>query len=182
MSLRIIGGLFKGRTLTAPKSSRTRPTQGMLREALFNICQHQVQGARFLDLFAGSGAMGLEALSRGALHATFIERDRQALSALRENIALLQVASQTTVMGYDATKSLKHLKDPFDLIYIDPPYDRSASVEIEALLSFNLLKPEGWLFLEERAGSQSAHPNFARLHFEKSRHFGEAMLHQYRLS
>ncbi len=121
MSLRIIGGKYKGRVLKAPKGSATRPTHGMLRESVFNICQNEIAGARFLDLFAGSGAMGLEALSRGASHITLVENDRHALASIRENIAVLQAASQTTVIAGQAKRVLKQLSFPFRYHLHRPP-------------------------------------------------------------
>lgn len=85
MTLRVIAGKYKGRSLKTPKATSTRPTQGMLREAVFNICQNEIEGAFFLDLFAGSGAMGFEAISRGAMKATLVEQNRQAQLCIKEN-------------------------------------------------------------------------------------------------
>ncbi len=148
MTLRILGGKFKGRLLKSPNEKTTRPTQGVMRAAVFNICQHEIQGARFLDVFAGSGAMGLEALSRGASHATFIEKDRLAASCIEENIKLLQVTDQTDVFPTQATIALNKLKEPFDIIYIDPPYDTSIEEVVETILHQELLS--SLLFIEER--------------------------------
>lgn len=182
MSLRIIGGQFKGRILKTPKGSGTRPTQGMLRESVFNICQNEIQGARFLDLFAGSGAMGLEALSRGASHITLVENDRRAISSIRENIAILQAASQTTLITSDVVRALKQLSSPFDIIYIDPPYDTPVLPLIEKLLAQNLVETNGVLFIEERKCPHPSSFDFPQLSKICSRRFGEALLHQYRFS
>jgi 16S rRNA (guanine966-N2)-methyltransferase len=183
MSLRIIGGKYKGRVLKAPKGSATRPTLGMLRESVFNICQNEIAGARFLDLFAGSGAMGLEALSRGASHITLVENDRHALASIRENIAALQAASQTTLIAGQAKRALKRLTSPFDIIYIDPPYDMPILPFIEELLARNLIEQSGILFIEERSGIHAPIsldvPELSKI---SSRRFGEALLHQYRFS
>jgi 16S rRNA (guanine(966)-N(2))-methyltransferase RsmD len=155
----------------------------MLRESVFNICQNEIAGARFLDLFAGSGAMGLEALSRGAAHITLVENDRQALSTIRENIAALQAASQTTLIAGQAMRALKHLASPFDIIYIDPPYETPILPFIEELLARNLIETSGILFIEERSGSHAPIsldvPELSKI---GSRQFGEALLHQYRFS
>ena len=182
MSLRIIAGQFKGRSLRAPKGPSTRPTQSMLRESVFNICQHEIQGARFLDLFAGSGAMGLEALSRGALHATFVESDRRAIASIRENIATLQVASETTLITSNAEQALKHLFSPFHIIYVDPPYDKPVVPYIKELLDRNLIAPDGILFIEERNRPNPPSLHFPELILISTRRFGEALLHQYRFS
>jgi len=182
MSLRIIGGQFKGRILKAPKGLSTRPTQGMLRESVFNICQNEIQGAHFLDLFAGTGAMGLEALSRGARHATLVESDRKALSSIRENIAILQVASQTTLIACDAKHAVKRLSGSFDIIYIDPPYHTPAAPFVEELIARGHVAEAGILFMEERNHPNPSPPHFSLLYLAGSRRFGEALLHQYRFS
>ncbi len=178
--MKIIAGQFKGRFLKTPKGSATRPTQGMVREAVFNICQNEIAGARFLDLFAGSGAMGLEAISRGALHATFIEKDRNALSSIRQNIIELEIASQTTIIPADANSAIPKLKDPFQIIYVDPPYEMDAKPLIEKILSQHLLIQNGLLFLEVRFQSNQTPPEFAGLKQISSRRFGDALLHEYR--
>jgi 16S rRNA (guanine(966)-N(2))-methyltransferase RsmD len=139
MTLRIFGGQFKGRVLKSPKSETTRPTQGIVREAVFNICQELTQGARFLDLFAGSGAMGLEALSRGASHATFVERDKHSVSCLKENLTLLNLTDRAQVFPIDAHAALNKITQSFDIIYIDPPYDTPVLPFIDAILSHKLL-------------------------------------------
>jgi 16S rRNA (guanine966-N2)-methyltransferase len=183
MSLRIIAGQFKGRLLKAPKGPSTRPTQGMLREAVFNICQNEVEGARFLDLFAGSGAMGLEALSRGATHITLVEQNRQAIACIKENIQFLQVASQTTLIPTEAKRALSLLTKEgalFDIVYIDPPYDISLSLE----LLLPLLAPNALVFLEERYDpkKQASPPHIAGLQHQDTRRFGIALLSRFRTS
>lgn len=181
MTFRIIAGQFKGRILKAPKNSSTRPTQGVLREAVFNICQNEIEGARFLDLFAGSGAMGLEALSRGAAHATFVDNDKQALTSIRENIAILQIASRTAVIANDAIFVLKRLfSSCFDIVYIDPPYDVSIIPFVEELLAHRLLAPNGLLFIEERYRRDYTPLSSSSLsQIGKARRFGNALLHVY---
>ena len=99
--LQIIGGKHKKRKLVAPTSGLLRPTTSQLRESVFNICQHRIEGVRFLDLFAGSGAMGLEALSRGAAHATFVERGSFSLKSIKKNIITLGELKHTTVVPGD---------------------------------------------------------------------------------
>jgi len=180
MSLRIVDGLFRGRILKSPKGEQTRPTTSMLREAVFNICAEWSEGARFLDLFAGSGAMGLEAISRGASFATFIEKDRQSAQCIRENISLLGVEEKAQVLTLDAKRALSALMSPYDLIYIDPPYEKEVPEIITAILAKNLLAPRGILFLEERF--QAKAPTFSHLELEISRRYGIAHLHQFRHS
>lgn len=177
MTLRIISGLFKGRLLKAPKGPSTRPTQGMLREAVFNICQNEIENARFLDLFAGSGAMAFEALSRGALHATLVESNRNALACLQDNIRTLQIESQATLIPAPAERALSRLtkeKALFDIVYLDPPYDKQ--VELESLLP--LLALPSILFLEERYDPKKKPKSyeFPQLKLRDRRRFGIALL------
>jgi 16S rRNA (guanine(966)-N(2))-methyltransferase RsmD len=176
MSLRIIAGKFKGRPLKAPKGKATRPTQGMLREAVFNICQNEIHGARFLDLFAGSGAMGLEALSRGAVLASFVEQNKFALRSIRENGEELGVLSEMQILPLSFEKAMLFFKKQgaqFDLIYIDPPYDLAA--DLSAIPS--ILAPHGTVFLEERFNPKgNPKAKMAALYAKDQRRFGEALL------
>lgn len=170
--MRVIGGKFKGHPLKAPKGSSTRPTQGMLREAVFNICQNEVEGARFLDLFAGSGAMGIEALSRGASEVTFVEQNKGAVLCIKENLAPLQTQARLLVTPFSrAVALLIEEKAQFDLIYVDPPYNMS--VELRTLLP--LLAKEAILFLEE--GHKTAKcEEIPGLTIKSTRRFGAAFL------
>ncbi|HSX25510.1 MAG TPA: 16S rRNA (guanine(966)-N(2))-methyltransferase RsmD [Chlamydiales bacterium] len=181
MTLRIIGGKYKGLLLKTPKSTSTRPTQGMLREAVFNICQNQINDARFLDLFAGSGAIGFEALSRGASHVTFVEQNKIAIACLKENIAKLNVALQTQLLPLPAARALPFLakQSKFNLVYIDPPYDTPFQSLLEGLKP--LLAPHATVFIEERHSPkiQQTPPEFPFLQLIDSRRFGIALLHQY---
>lgn len=181
MTLRIIAGLFKGRLLKTPKGPTTRPTQGMLREAVFNICQNKIENARFLDLYAGSGAMAFEALSRGAKLATLVESNRFAISCIRSNIALLKVENQTTLIPLDAEIALGRLALPFDIIYIDPPYGKPVAELLEKILSRSLMVPGSTLFVEERYNPKKKVNPFESkdLVLIDSRRFGTALLHQY---
>lgn len=177
MTLRLIAGAFKGRLLKTPKGPSTRPTQGMLREAVFNICQNEIGGARFLDLFAGSGAMALEALSRGAAHATLVEQNREAISCIKENIGALKVESQTTLIPTDAAKALSILEKqsaPFNIVYIDPPYDKPLA--LAPLIP--LLAPDALVFIEERFDPKKPHKPFEIPHLQlrDTRRFGIALL------
>lgn len=181
MTLRIIAGKYKGRFLQTPKVTSTRPTQGMLREAVFNICQMHIEGARMLDLYAGSGAMGLEALSRGASHCTFVESKREAIACIHKNIHELDVAKETTVISINAERALKQLSGPFDLVYIDPPYNVPIAPILDLLLSKQILNPGAILFLEERYNPKEKAKVYTSLQLElkSSRRFGPAWLHEY---
>lgn len=124
--MRIIAGTFKGRRLTAPTWDGLRPTSDKLRETLFNIVAPRIEGARVLDGFAGTGAVGLEALSRGAAHVTFIERDRRAAALITRNAAVCGAEGRYTIDCGDVATVLRRSYDPlFDLILLDPPYDHA---------------------------------------------------------
>jgi 16S rRNA (guanine966-N2)-methyltransferase len=121
--LRIIGGKFAGRDLTSPNDFRVRPTAEHVRAAVLDLVGADVTGARVLDLFAGTGALGLEALSRGAAHADFVETRPSSLHALRANIAALRVRERVRVFKKDALPFAAALKaDSYDLAFVDPPY------------------------------------------------------------
>jgi 16S rRNA (guanine966-N2)-methyltransferase len=122
--LRVVAGHLRGRRLTAPPGCGTRPTSDRVREALFSILG-PLGGARVLDLFAGSGALGIEALSRGARHATFVDRDARALAAIRRNLAALELDS-ATVHRRDVRTFLSAASGPWDIVFLDPPYDDAA--------------------------------------------------------
>ena len=123
--MRIIAGTFRSRTLEAPAGLATRPTSDRLRETLFNVLSPRMAGARFLDLYAGSGAVGLEALSPGAGHVDFVERAEPALRALRANLARLGVAAGFRIHGAGVGAVLRKMKPgaAFDVVFLDPPYD-----------------------------------------------------------
>jgi 16S rRNA (guanine966-N2)-methyltransferase len=170
--LKIIGGTYRNRLLKAPKSDTTRPTLAVLRKAVFDILQPTIAEATFLDLFAGSGLMGLEALSRGAAHATFVEHHPTALRAIKENISMLKVQDQCAILALDAQRALRTFakkKYQFDIIYMDPPY-----AVAEKIL------PEYLLFIEARAPAKPPGIALTAMHFVNSRTFSDTVLHQYR--
>ena len=122
--MRIVAGELRGRKIVAPVGDTTRPTTDMAREAIFNALTSMdvITDARILDLFAGSGALGIEALSRGAAHCTFIERDKDALTSLQETITKLDLTSRATVVRADAISGLARYSD-IDFVLADPPYE-----------------------------------------------------------
>lgn len=131
--IRIIAGDFKGRRLKTPATDKVRPTADRVREAWFSILQRWIRGARVLDLYAGSGALGLEALSRGAISADFVEVRRASLTALKANIAALKVEDRVTVHRADALKFAEQLHSgQYDVVFADPPYDTDAAARLVA--------------------------------------------------
>jgi 16S rRNA (guanine966-N2)-methyltransferase len=120
--MRIIAGRLKGRRLETPEWVGLRPTSDRLRETLFNVLAPRIQGARFLDAFAGTGAVGLEALSRGAAHVTFVEQDRRAWRLIEENLARCGVHDRYAIIRAGFKAAAQELAGPFDLVFLDPPY------------------------------------------------------------
>jgi 16S rRNA (guanine(966)-N(2))-methyltransferase RsmD len=147
--MRIIAGTYRSRTLEAPAGLATRPTSDRLRETLFNVLAPRIEGAAFLDLYAGSGAVGIEAMSRGAGQATFVERTPAALKVLRANLASLGLTAGFRIAPGGVAAFLRRPDRgvSFDLIFLDPPYD--ASTEYATALS--LLGGAAGGFLAERA-------------------------------
>ncbi len=120
--MRVIAGEFRGRRLVAPKGDIARPTTDRVKEAMFGVLQFGITGARVLDAFAGSGALGIEALSRGAAHVDFIEKEPMCLKALEENLKAVGAGNAHVHRG-DALRLLPKLPGPYDLLLLDPPYD-----------------------------------------------------------
>jgi len=128
MSLRIIGGALKGKRLYSVRDMSIRPTADRLRESIFNILSHRVLDAVVLDLFAGTGALGIEALSRGAASALFVDNRKEALSVLKRNIDSCMLNQKANIVKWNVKQNLNCIrskKQTFDLIFLDPPYDRN---------------------------------------------------------
>ena len=174
--MRITGGEFGGRNLKVPKSDAIRPTQDRVREALFNIIQCEIAGADFLDLFAGSGAVGLEALSRGAKSVTFVETNRRHIAVLKENVDATsssrqnkdgsnpvgrgEDAASTSVVAADCYHWLASYSGPgFSIGFADPPYalgeERGYAQVLASMLARNVIRPGG-LFIAEMTAVQKA--------------------------
>ena len=150
--MRIIGGAHKGRRLSTPRWEGLRPTSDRLRETLFNILAPRVEGARVLDGCAGTGAVGLEALSRGAAHAVFIDSDPRAVALIRRNVAACGLADRCSVRRAALPGALRQLAPAaFDLVLLDPPYD---APDVGAMLAASAacLAPEGRLVIEHARG------------------------------
>jgi 16S rRNA (guanine966-N2)-methyltransferase len=162
--MRIVGGRFRGRVLAGPRSDAIRPTSDRLRETIFNVLAHAyddpVAGARVLDLFAGTGAMGLEALSRGAAFALFVDEGAQARGLVRENIERLGVGGQCRVFRRDALRmGAAAPNEPFSLVFCDPPYGRElAPRALRSCAEGGWLAPGALIVVEEAQGNALALP------------------------
>ena len=157
--MRIVGGRFKGRALQGPRGDGIRPTSDRLRESLFNILAHShgdpVPGARVIDLFAGTGALGLEAISRGADFALLVDDGAQARALIRENVEALGLGGVTRIFRRDARRLGDAPPGPaYDLAFLDPPYDRGlAEPALTSLARGGWLKPDALAVVEESAAA-----------------------------
>ena len=135
--MRITGGTHRSRILKTLSGRLVRPTSDRVRQALFNIVGERLEGARVLDLFAGTGSLGLEALSRGAAAAVFVDKDRRAVEIVRENVEALGLADKTKILCFDLLESPKRLlslERPLDVVFLDPPYVLTGSVGVDSKL------------------------------------------------
>ncbi len=167
--MRIVGGRLRGRALAAPKSRAIRPTADRLREALFNILIHAygdpVTGARVLDLFAGTGALGIEGISRGAAFALFVDDGAEARGLLRESVATLGLGGSTRIFRRDATSlGEAHPVEPFSLAFLDPPYGQGlAEKALTSAYAGGWLTPNALVVVEEAVGAFAAPDGFAEI-------------------
>ena len=145
--MRVIAGEFRSRRLKSIPGAATRPTSDRLRETLFDILQAHIEGARFLDAYAGTGAVGIEALSRGAAHAIFLERGRNALEAIRENLDSLELGPRATVVAGPVLLALN--RHDADIVFLDPPYDQER--EYSAALQLLAEHPPGLVVVQHSA-------------------------------
>jgi 16S rRNA (guanine966-N2)-methyltransferase len=181
-SVRIIGGIWRGRRVHFPDMPSLRPTPDRVRETLFNWLQHSLGGTRCLDLFAGSGALGLEALSRGAAEVVFVEQFPAASRTLQQQLVLLGGEVKGRVMEMGAARFLRTAAKPFDIAFLDPPFGKDALAEyIPMLDSGNWLKAGSLVYLENErlAGVPTLPPHWELL---KSKSAGEVGYHLARIN
>ena len=156
--MQVVAGSARRILLKTIPGDQTRPTSNRIKETLFNILQPVVQGSRFLDLFAGSGAIGIEALSRGAREAVFVEKSRQACACIEDNLTRTHLKEKASVMTTDVFAAVKRLAlkgQPFDIIFLDPPYDAGYEEEVLRELAASPLVNEDTLIIAEmRIGRQ----------------------------
>lgn len=178
--MRIVGGRFKGRALAAPRGRNTRPTSDRAREAMFNVLAHAdwapaLEDARVIDLFAGSGALGLEAMSRGAGFCLFVETEAAARGAIRDNIDALQLFGHTRLHRRDATalgEKPANLGAPFDLVFLDPPYGKGLGEQcLDRLVSGAWLSGHAIAVLEVGADED---PDVSGWQIEAQKDYGAA--------
>lgn len=155
--MRVITGLYKGRRLRTVKDLSVRPATDRVRQTIFNMLMNRLEfeGATVLDLFAGSGSLGIEAISRGAASATFVEQNREAADLIEENVATLGCEERAEVLNMDAMDYIRRAEGAFHLVFADPPYAYDGIGELpRAIFSRNLVRPEGYLLIEHHRGAK----------------------------
>jgi 16S rRNA (guanine966-N2)-methyltransferase len=188
--MRVIAGTFRSRQLKSLKGNALRPTSDRLRETLFNVLADRVPGSRFLDLFAGTGAVGIEALSRGARESVFLEKHAPAATLIRKNLASLGITSGARVIATDALRGLEKLVTEaasrialFDLIFLDPPYSAAEDYRrVLTCLGTARLLSESSLVIAEHRRSDDLPESFGRLQRVRVLRQGDACLSFYRVS
>jgi 16S rRNA (guanine(966)-N(2))-methyltransferase RsmD len=150
--MRVIGGKYRGRSLKSPKHEGVRPTADRVKEALFNILGARLQGAAFLDLFAGAGGIGIEAISRGAASVVFADQSVQSIKLINQNLSILQPVEQVRVLNLSFRRAIDILAKKnylFDLVFLDPPFEGGILTQaIQGILAKNLLKADGLIIAE----------------------------------
>lgn len=184
--MRVIAGEFRSRSLDAPEGLKTRPTSDRLRETLFNVLAPRVEGADFLDLYAGSGAVGIEALSRGAARAVFVEKAPPALKVLRANLERLGIKAGTHVHAGAVAAFLREAEGgPWDIVFLDPPYEAAAEYGTALGLlggaAAGVLKPEAVVVAEHRR-KDVLNDGYGRLVRRRILQQGDAALSWYSLA
>ena len=178
--MRVITGIARGRRLKEPVGMETRPTADRVKEAIFSSIQFEVEGRKVLDLFGGTGQMGIEALSRGATHCTFVDLQKQAVAIIRENVNSTGFADQSTVIQGDALAFLSRCREKFDLIFLDPPYGSGLLEKaMELITTIDIVSENGIIVCEN--GSNSGWPVVAEPYrMQKEYRYGKIRTALYR--
>lgn len=151
--MRVITGTARGRRLKELEGMETRPTTDRVKEGMFSALQFDIEGRRVLDLFAGTGQLGIECLSRGAASAVFVDRRADAVRLIRENLKITDLTDRARVVSGDSVEYLKSLREKFDLVLLDPPYEAGLlEVALELLAKFDILAPHGIIVAEHPVG------------------------------
>jgi 16S rRNA (guanine966-N2)-methyltransferase len=182
--MRIISGSSKGRRLKTPKGQFLRPTADRVKEALFNILPYSFEGMRVLDLFAGTGNLSIEALSRGAAKAILVDSNPKSVKAIRENLSRLDLADRTEVWPMPASRALSLLarrNETFDVIFLDPPYEsRWLEPALRFIAERHLLDPNG-VVVAEHSARRTVDENYGTLALQDRRRYGSTILSFYRV-
>ena len=178
--MRITGGIGRGRTLKVPAGKKVRPTSDKVKQALFNILGDRIAGARFLDLFAGAGAIGIEALSRGAAQVVFVDASRESLAVIRRNIDTLELGGRTQVVAARTESFLRRPSGPFDIVFLDPPYRMELAPLLRQIAGAGIVKPEG-IVIAEHFKKQASPARADGLELTREAVYGDTVLAFYRM-
>lgn len=183
MELRVIAGKARGHSLIAPNGLNTRPITDMIKEALFNSWQMKLEKSHFLDLFAGSGSMGIEAMSRGAEKTVFVEKNGKAVETIKANLSSCKFTDGYTIYKDDVFHRIKYLKsekEQFDIIYLDPPFtiDDIFLPVMETLSDGKLLRKDGIIVIRTRKGKEMP-DEIGKLEKYKFKRYGISGIHYY---
>lgn len=177
--MKVIGGAARGRKLKVPKGMAVRPTAARVKESLFNILPHDFTGLRILDLYAGSGNVSIEALSRGAVEAVLVDESSRSAAVIRENLTRLELNPRTQLWVVPVARALRklaHAGEKFDLIFLDPPYERGlVKTTLEAIGQTELLNAGGRVVVEH-SGREAVRPSYGALLLNDQRRYGDTLL------
>jgi 16S rRNA (guanine966-N2)-methyltransferase len=181
--MRVIGGNARGRQLKVPKGQALRPTAGRVKESLFDILPHDLSGAKILDLFAGTGNLTIEALSRGAVEAILVDSSAQSGKAIRENLHRLNLANRAKLLAMPVTRALRLLarqRETFDLIFLDPPYERNLIEPALRIIDKETLLRESGVLIAEHSVREPITLHLQRLNLSDQRRYGSTTLSFFR--
>ena len=179
MSLRVSGGRYKGRTLRVAPGSTTRPSSQVVRAALFSIISPQIENAKVLDLFAGTGSLGIEALSRGALKAHFVENNHKQFIALNKNLENFSLANETKVFPVSVEKALDTFTETYDVVFLDPPYDYPGVDNLVVKIIKSKILVENGTIILEHSRRVSAPKELPDVRLVKEKTYGDTQISIY---
>lgn len=181
--MRVVGGKAKGRRLLAPKGQSVRPTAARVKESLFNILPRDFTGMKVLDLFAGTGNLSIEALSRGAAHAILVDSSARSAAAIKENLRRLGFAAQSEVWIAPVARALKSLarqRESFDVVFLDPPYEQGlADRSLGSIAACELLRDSGTVIIEHSM-REAVKSRYGQLQLHDQRRYGDTLLSFYK--
>ena len=178
--MRITGGTSKGRNLKVPAGSKVRPTSDKVKQALFNILGEKVNKSSFLDLFAGAGGIGIEALSRGAERVVFVDDARDSLHVIKKNMELIGFSKRAEIVGAKAEKYLKKVSEQFDIVFLDPPYTLEQEPVLNLIAESGILKPDA-IVVAEHFKKQPSPKQAGELMLTREAVYGDTVLAFYKI-
>lgn len=183
--MRVIGGAIRGRRVKVPRGQSVRPTAARVKEAIFNILAHDLSGFRVLDLFAGAGGLSIEALSRGASEAILVDVSRHAARTIRENLEALGLSDRASVWTGPVPQALRRLArkgESFDLIFLDPPYERGWIDKVLTVIARGNLLRQAGILVAEHSVREKVEARYGSLHLQDQRRYGSTAVSFFGLS